>query len=117
MDEAEAIAALADWLGALAHPDRLRLVFALAQTERDVASLAQELGLRQPRTSQHLALLKAHDVVVGRREGRRMLYRLADPALVAWVGEAAGFLAARAGRQAELGSLLERLRSEGATDS
>jgi len=110
MDDAEGLAALADWLGSLGHPDRLRLVLELADGERDVASLAAAAGLPQPRTSQHLALLRAHDVVASRREGRRVCYRLTDPAIVDWVGEAVALFARAAGRRSELGPLLNNLR-------
>ncbi|MEO0600324.1 MAG: metalloregulator ArsR/SmtB family transcription factor [Myxococcota bacterium] len=111
MGDAEALSALADWLGALAHPDRLRLVLELADAECDVATLSGAAGLPQPRTSQHLALLRAHGIVASRREGRRVCYRLADPAVVSWVGRAAQFVADDADRRSDLGPLLERFRS------
>lgn len=105
--------AMADLLGALSHPDRLRLLMALDGGERDVASLAASARLSQPRTSQHLALLKAHNLVVARREGRRSLYTLAQPAVLPWLGQAAGFLERDAERSAELadglGGLAARL--------
>ena len=108
-----ALEAMADFLGALAHPDRLQLLLAVHRGERDVATLAQAVGLSQPRTSQHLALLRAHRLVVSRRDGRRALYRAADPDLVPWLVRGATFLAEEAQRQADLIEGLERLATEG----
>ena len=76
---------LADLLKALGHPDRVRLVEELGEKEKDVQTLCDTLGVRQARVSQHLAVLRANHVVEDRREGRRILYRLAKPALAAWI--------------------------------
>ena len=76
---------LAELLKALGHPDRVRLVEELGEREQDVQSLCDTLGVRQARVSQHLAVLRANHVVEDRREGRRVLYRLARPALAAWI--------------------------------
>ena len=83
---------LADLLGVLGHPDRVRLIQELRGEERDVASLIEALGISQSRTSQHLGLLKAHHLVVARREGRRVCYRLRSEALAVWLIEGLGFL-------------------------
>lgn len=117
MEPRIAMTALADLLGALAHPDRLCLLLELAgDVEHDVAHLSQATGLSQPRTSQHLALLRGHHLVASQREGRRMLYRLTDPQLLAWLAQGARFLVDDAARQADLarglGELVQRLQPE-----
>jgi ArsR family transcriptional regulator len=94
--------ALADLLGAVSHPDRLRLLVALHEGEREVAALSEALDLSQPRTSQHLALLRAHHLVEARRDGRRNVYSLTHPELVPWIAEGARFLVEDAERQADL---------------
>lgn len=104
-----ALEAYADLLGALSHADRLQLLLALRDGERDVAHLSQAASLSQPRTSQHLALLRAHHLVTSRREGRRVLYSLADPALIGWLGHGARFLLADAARQGMVAEQLSRL--------
>lgn len=109
MSGTDPMEALADLLGALSHPDRLRLLLALGEGERDVATLAATVGLSQPRTSQQLALLKAHHLVASRREGRRAMYGLTDPGLLPWLGEAAVFLQHDAERTADLATRLARL--------
>jgi DNA-binding transcriptional ArsR family regulator len=77
---------------ALAHPERIRIVEELRDCERDVHSLQQTLGVRQPRISQHLATLKSRQLVQERRQGRRVLYRLTQPALAAWILGALPFI-------------------------
>lgn len=76
---------LAELLRALGHPDRVRLVEELGEREQDVQTLSDRLGVRQARVSQHLAVLRAGHIVEDRREGRHVLYRLARPALAAWI--------------------------------
>ncbi len=76
---------MAELFRALGHPDRVRLVEELAGDEKDVNTLCENLGVRQARVSQHLAVLRASHVVQDRRQGRHVLYRLAKPALAAWL--------------------------------
>ena len=63
-------------LGALADPTRLGLIRCLLQGERCVGDLTDAMGLRQPRVSHHLAILRRLDLVVDRRAGKRIYYRL-----------------------------------------
>lgn len=76
---------MAELFKALGHPDRVRLVEELSDSEKDVNTLCESLGVRQARISQHLAVLRANHVVEDRKEGRHVLYRLATPALAAWL--------------------------------
>ena len=65
---------------ALAHPARIRLLEILSSAgEQSVQALQQRLGIDQPIVSQHLARLRAADIVVGRKEGTTVVYALADP--------------------------------------
>lgn len=43
-----------------------------------MSELAEDLGLPQPTVSQHLMLMRSHGVVVARREGKSVHYRLAN---------------------------------------
>lgn len=65
----------------LASPHRLEILELLAQGERTVESLAQELGLSLANTSQHLQALRQAALVESRKEGLYVFYRLADPAV------------------------------------
>lgn len=68
--------------GAFASPKRIELVDLLAQAERPVETLAREAGLTVANTSRHLQVLKAANLVVGRRERTQVFYRLADANVV-----------------------------------
>jgi rhodanese-related sulfurtransferase/DNA-binding transcriptional ArsR family regulator len=67
---------------ALASPHRLEILELLAQGERTVESLADELGLSMANTSQHLQVLRAAALVDTRRDGVFIHYRLADDGVV-----------------------------------
>lgn len=66
---------------ALAHPTRIALVEALADGELPAGKLIEQLGLEQANASQHLAVLRAKQVVVSRRAGNQVYYALRDPVL------------------------------------
>ncbi|MDM7323929.1 MAG: metalloregulator ArsR/SmtB family transcription factor [Thermus sp.] len=61
---------------ALGEVTRLRIALALLRGEESVGGLAQRLGLPQSTTSRHLAILREGGVVVARRQGNQVFYRL-----------------------------------------
>jgi ArsR family transcriptional regulator len=63
---------------ALGHPHRLEILEHLAQGERGVEALSGRVVLSIANTSQHLQQLRRAGLVASRREGRFVLYRLAD---------------------------------------
>jgi ArsR family transcriptional regulator, lead/cadmium/zinc/bismuth-responsive transcriptional repressor len=63
---------------AFADPKRLCVLERLAHGELSVSDLSREVGCHVPNMSQHLAVLRASGLVVSRREGNTVLYRLAD---------------------------------------
>lgn len=65
-------------LRALGNEDRLLLLCELSQEELCVSDLAERTGLQQPSLSQQLGVLRAEAVVDTRREGRNIVYRVAD---------------------------------------
>lgn len=65
-------------LKAIASPNRLMLLCALAEGEKSVSELADALDLRQATVSQHLARLRQEDLVETRREAQSVFYRIAD---------------------------------------
>ncbi|MCE2933235.1 MAG: metalloregulator ArsR/SmtB family transcription factor [Hyphomicrobiales bacterium] len=67
-----------DFLKALSHESRLLLLCLLAERERSVSELEQILSLRQPTVSQQLARLRLDGLVSTRREGKSILYSLAN---------------------------------------
>lgn len=84
---------------ALGSPTRLELLDLLSQGERSVDALAREASLEIASCSQHLRALAAARLVETRREGQRIVYRLADPSVVAL------FHAVRATAEAQLAEL------------
>ena len=64
---------------ALADRTRLRLVNLMGDDEVCVCFLVEALKLSQPKISRHLAYLRRAGVVVARREGKWMHYRLSPP--------------------------------------
>jgi len=62
---------------ALSNGRRIELVDVLVQGERSVEELAGQIGQSMANTSQHLQVLARAGVVVSRRDGNRVLYRLA----------------------------------------
>jgi rhodanese-related sulfurtransferase/DNA-binding transcriptional ArsR family regulator len=64
---------------AVASPKRLELLELLAQGEKTVEALAQELGADVKLTSAHLKALREARLVQARREGKHMVYRLSGP--------------------------------------
>lgn len=73
VDEASA------FLKKLSNPDRLLVACALVDGERPVHELEELLGIRQPGLSQQLAELRQAGLVAGRKQGKAVYYRLADP--------------------------------------
>ena len=63
---------------ALAHPVRIRILEELVGVERSVQEIQSALGLEQPVVSQQLGVLRANNVVVGRKAGVSVRYSLRD---------------------------------------
>jgi DNA-binding transcriptional ArsR family regulator len=63
---------------ALADPKRLCVVERLADGERSVSDLSRDIGCQVPNMSQHLSVLRSAGLVVSRRDGSTVFYRLAD---------------------------------------
>lgn len=74
----------AAFFAALADETRLRVLMLLAtEGELCVCELTHALAQPQPKISRHLALLREHGIVVDRREGLWVHYRI-HPDLPAW---------------------------------
>src|SRR5712692_8146453 len=75
-------AAFASIARALGSEHRLDLLEHLAQGERSVETLAERTGIAFASVSQHLQALRNAGLAAARRDGRRVLYRLADDGVV-----------------------------------
>lgn len=69
----------ADFFRALGHPARVRVLQLLRDGEMSVGALQEALELDSSGTSQHLAALRKQGLVVTRKEGTSVYYRVADP--------------------------------------
>jgi rhodanese-related sulfurtransferase/DNA-binding transcriptional ArsR family regulator len=71
-------AALAEVAKALGHEHRVELIEQLAQGPRSVEALAERVGLTVANASQHLQQLRRAGLVRTQRDGKRVIYRLAN---------------------------------------
>lgn len=70
---------VADVLAALSNDRRLLILCTLVEEgEATVNALADAVGLSQSALSQHLARLRAEEIVTFRRDGQTLWYRVAD---------------------------------------
>jgi rhodanese-related sulfurtransferase len=75
-------AGFAEVAQAIGHAHRLELLEHLGQGERSVEVLAARAGLSFANTSRHLQHLRRASLVVPRRDGKHVFYRLADDTVV-----------------------------------
>ena len=68
----------AEFFKALAHPARIRILEVLTERESSVSELIPEVGLESSHLSQQLAVLRRANLVVTRKSGNNVYYRLAD---------------------------------------
>jgi ArsR family transcriptional regulator len=78
---ADLVAVVAERFRTLGEPMRIRLLDAMRQRERTVTELVELTGATQANVSKHLALLHRAGFVARRKEGTRVHYGVADPAV------------------------------------
>ena len=77
----------------LAHPVRVRVLEVLtAHDEVPVTALLEDTGLEASHLSQHLAVLRSHNLVTAERRGSQVFYRLAYPQVAELLRVARGLL-------------------------
>ncbi len=109
--QAETIYVLqAEILKCLAQPRRLMILDYLHSGEKSVGELAELLDIPQPNVSQHLAALRAQDIVATRREGNVIFYSLVDPRIVRAFDICHEFLADRMKNNEALASQFANVR-------
>jgi len=72
----------ADIFQALAHPTRIAILELLSSGELSAGVLIEKLGMEQASVSQHLAVLRAKQLVVNRKAGNQVFYSIRDPLIV-----------------------------------
>lgn len=68
----------AELFKALGHPVRIRILELLRGGERTVSELQAQLGIEASTVSQQLGVLRARQLVAGRKEGTSVYYRVTD---------------------------------------
>ena len=66
----------------LANPTRIAIVELLRDGEMSAGKLIEKLGIEQANASQHLAVLRAKQIVVNRKVGNQVFYSIRDHALI-----------------------------------
>jgi DNA-binding transcriptional ArsR family regulator len=72
----------ADIFQALAHPTRIAILELLGEGELSAGVLIERLGMEQANVSQHLAVLRAKQLVSNRKAGNQVFYSVRDPILI-----------------------------------
>ncbi len=70
---------MADFIKALAHPTRLKILELLRSGERCVCEIFPELDIEQSSASKHLALLKKEGLLSSRKDGLKVIYWVPNP--------------------------------------
>jgi ArsR family transcriptional regulator len=82
MPKEEHIALMCDMLKILGEPSRMRIVLTLLQGEMCVLHIVEAVGGNQSAVSQQLRILKHGRLIKSRREGKNVLYSIADEHVV-----------------------------------
>lgn len=64
------------------HPKRLELINLLRDKEMSAGELVEKLGLTPANLSQHLTMMRERRILLSRKEGNMVYYRIASPHLV-----------------------------------
>ena len=69
----------ADFFKALSHPLRIRILELLSEGEKNVNELQTLLSSEGSAVSQQLMVLRSKNIVIGRKDGNKVVYSLRDP--------------------------------------
>ena len=72
----------AEFFKALAHPLRIKILELLSEGDKNVNEIQNLIGSEGSAVSQQLTVLRAKNIVVGTKDGNRVVYSLRDPMIV-----------------------------------
>jgi DNA-binding transcriptional ArsR family regulator len=78
---------VAELFRAFSDTSRVRILFALTTREMNVNALAEMVGISESAVSHHLRGLRQMKLVVARREGKEVYYRIEDEHIIALFGQ------------------------------
>ena len=69
----------ADFFKALGHPLRIQILELLSDGDKNVNELQSLIGSEGSTVSQQLSILRNKNIVIGTKDGNRVVYSLSDP--------------------------------------
>lgn len=76
---------IADIFKQISDGTRLRILFYLCHNEECVSNIATAMEMSDPAVSHHLRTLKNTGLIVSRREGKEIYYKLADTKIAEFI--------------------------------
>ena len=83
---------MAEFLNAISHPMRIRIIEELKGEEKDVNGLQTLLNISHSSVSQHLSVLRGQKAVKKRKEGNHVFYSLTQDKLSSWLLEGLDYI-------------------------
>lgn len=71
-----------EFFKALAHPLRIQILELLADGDKSVNEIQSSLNSEGSAVSQQLSILRAKNIVIGKKDGKRVIYSLRDPKII-----------------------------------
>lgn len=102
--------AKADLFRTLGHPARIRVLELVAERDRPVHELLEQIEIEQSNLSQQLAVLRRAGLVAQRREGGEVVYSASVPGVVELLSASRALLAQLLDDQGALKAELEQAR-------
>ena len=97
----------------LADPNRILILYSLADGPHNVSDLANSLEIPQPTISRHLKILRERNMVTSERDGQSVFYSLTDQRVIQALDLLRGMLADSLESQIDLArSASESIRGE-----
>jgi DNA-binding transcriptional ArsR family regulator len=78
---------VAELFRAFSDTSRVRILYALTIRELNVGALAQVVGISESAASHHLRSLRQIGLVVARRDGKEVYYRIEDDHIITLFGQ------------------------------
>jgi len=72
----------ADICKTFSNAKRMEIINALKDREMSASDLVEAIGLSKANLSQHMAVLRSKGVVLARREGLNIFYRISNPKII-----------------------------------
>jgi ArsR family transcriptional regulator len=77
----------------ISDPQRLKLLYLVAEQARNVTELTEALDISQPTVSHHLRILRERGLVTAQRDGTSIYYSIGDPRILEAIEVMRGFVA------------------------